>query len=331
MELQFAKEQGYKIKVIKGLQFNKQDSPFVEYVEELSSQKDILKGSKRQIVKSLLNNLLGRFALNLFKPITKTVSKKNMDYILATKEIKTFKVINSNNFLVTYNPIVNKEICESHNLDYFKVILSEKDISSNYEVFNDISIVISSFVTAYARVHMHKIKLGILAAGGNLYYSDTDSIVTDLNLDDLKTSLADKVGVKLGQLKLEHLVKKGYFISNKTYLLVTSDGEQIKKAKGVISDNLSLADFESMYFNKTTVVAQKSISEIFPGKGFVIIKKVDVTLNWDSFTKREKIYNPKYNMWVDTKPLFFDTLTKSLAIHIPNYIISYKTKTKLTT
>jgi hypothetical protein len=66
-----AKANGYKITVLKGLQFNKQESPFKEYVEELSRQKDTLTGSTRQVVKSLLNNLIGRFALNFVKPICK--------------------------------------------------------------------------------------------------------------------------------------------------------------------------------------------------------------------------------------------------------------------
>jgi len=76
-----------------------------------------LKGSPRQVVKSLLNNLIGRFGLNFIKPITATVNKKELDRILATKEVKTFKEINEENYLITYNPVVNKAICESHNLD----------------------------------------------------------------------------------------------------------------------------------------------------------------------------------------------------------------------
>lgn len=328
VEIKFAIEQGYKIKVIKGVQFNKQVSPFIEYVEELSKQKDQLKGSQRQIVKSLLNNLLGRFALNLYKPITKTVSSKDLDYILATKEVKTFKVINSENFVVTFNPIVNKEICENHNLDYFKVILNEKNIAASFEVFNDISIAMSAFVTAYARIHMHNIKLEIMAAGGGIYYTDTDSIVTDLNINQLKDSLRHKIGDKLGQLKLEHIVDKAYFISNKTYLLLTNEGKCIKKAKGVNSDSLTLADFEAMYFNNTSVLAQKLSSEIFTGKGFVIIKKVDITLNWDSFKKREKIFNYKSNLWVDTHPIYIDTVTLSITNYKPKHIVKYEKTSK---
>ena len=41
------------------------------------------------------------------------------------------------------------------------------------------SIVISAAVTAYARIHITNMKLDILKKGGRLYYSDTDSIVTD--------------------------------------------------------------------------------------------------------------------------------------------------------
>jgi hypothetical protein len=84
------------------------------------------------------------------------------------------------------------------------VILNEKNnkVISNVAVFQDVSIVVASFVTAYARVYMHKIKLAILSVGGKIYYSDTDSIVTDLTLDRLKETLGNQIGNNLGQLKL---------------------------------------------------------------------------------------------------------------------------------
>ena len=37
-------------------------------------------------------------------------------------------------------------------------------------------------------------------------------------------------------------------------------------------------------------------------KASVIIEKKDVVLNYDSYTKREKIYNSE-GIWIDTKPL----------------------------
>jgi len=320
-----AKANGYQITVIKGLQFNKQESPFEEYVKELSIQKDSLTGTSRKVVKSLLNNLIGRFALNFVKPITKTVNKTELDYLLTTKEIKTFKEINENNFLITYIPIIDKNICESHNLDYYKVILNEKNnkATSNVAVFQDVSIVIASFVTAYARVYMHEIKLAILNVGGKIYYSDTDSIVTDLTLDQLKKELHDKIGDKLGQLKLEYLLEEAYFISNKTYILLTTNGEKIIKAKGISAESLSLSDFKTMYLKKQSIIGEKLSSYINHTKGYVLLQTKEITIDWDSFKKREKIFDSKLNLWIDTRPLYIDNLSRSISIYIPKDIIKF--------
>jgi len=329
VELNLAKAHGYKITVIKGLQFNKQESPFTEYVTELSALKDKLNGSPRQVVKSLLNNLIGRFGLNFVKPITKTVNKANLDKILATKEVKTFKEFNEENFLVTYNPIVNKAICESHNLDYFKVILDEKgnQLGKN-AIFQDVSLVTAAFVTSYARVYMQEIKLAILKSGGLIYYSDTDSIVTNLTLKTLEEKLTGKIGNKLGQLKLEHIGEKAYFISNKTYILLTTKGKEIKKAKGIFPDSLSLADFENMYLKSKSVQGEKITSNTNYSRGSVTIQTKNITIDWNSFKKREKLFNSKYNLWIDTKPIYIDNLTKSIKLYQPFNIINYKKQTK---
>lgn len=318
IDLKFAKEKGYKIKVIKGYQFNIiKNSPFINYVDDLSLLKDTLTGSQRQVVKSLLNNLLGRFALNYIKPITKIVKKVELDYILTTKVIKTFKEINENNYIITYYPIVNKEICDSHNLDYYKVILNErkKNISENVDIFLDTSIVISSFVTSYARIFMHEIKFTILQNNGNIYYSDTDSIVTNLSLDKLKQILPKEIGNKLGQLKLEYQVREAYFISNKTYTLLLEDGKTIKRAKGVSSNSLEFADYVYMYKESKFTVADKTSSYIDYNRGSVTIMTKKVFIDWNSYKKREKIYNPKTNLWTDTRPLYIDNLTRSITIY----------------
>jgi hypothetical protein len=58
-----------------------------------------------------------------------------------------------------------------------KILNKYKD----YEVqtLNVCSIVISAAITAYAIIYMSKIKLDIIKNGGELYYSDTDSIITN--------------------------------------------------------------------------------------------------------------------------------------------------------
>jgi hypothetical protein len=42
-------------------------------------------------------------------------------------------------------------------------------------------------------------------------------------------------------------LEEAYFISNKTYILLTKDGKKIIKAKGISADSLSLTDFKTMY------------------------------------------------------------------------------------
>jgi DNA polymerase type B, organellar and viral len=226
VELQYAASKGYKIKVIKGYQFTKEYNVFDEYVQSLSEQKDKLQGSQRTVVKGLLNSLTGRFALNFVKPKTKIVDSEDLDYILATKKVNTFKEVNENNFIITYLPIVDKTLCEQHNLDYHKVILNESKakIVDKVDVFKDVSIIISAFATARARIHMHEIKLIIINNGGKLFYSDTDSLVTDLTLTKLIEIMPDKIGDTLGKLNFEYEIDRGYFISNKTYLLKLKSG-----------------------------------------------------------------------------------------------------------
>jgi len=325
VELQYAKKLGYQIKVTKGFQFNKELDIFDEYVDELSEKKDKLKGSQRQVVKSLLNNLLGRFALNFVKPITKTVHKTELDKILATKEVKTFKIINDDNFIVTFIPVVNKDICESHGLDYYKVILNERknNIVGKIDVFQDTSIIISAFTTAYARVHMHQIKLDILANGGKIYYSDTDSMVTNLSLDQLKEIMPDRIGNKLGQLKFEHTVNEAFFISNKTYALKTKDGKEITKTKGAVKDSIPYSHFQDLYLHSKSIKANKTSSTINYSKGSVTIETKEIDINWDSYTKRAKYYDPKTKLWTDTRPLYIDNLTKSIVVYVPKNIIKY--------
>jgi hypothetical protein len=76
----------------------------------------------------------------------------------------------------------------------------------------------------------------------NLYYSDTDSIYTDSELDE---SFIDSK--ELGKLKLEHICKRAIFLAPKVYCLETVEGEFICKVKGLKSEvNLSFQDFEKL-------------------------------------------------------------------------------------
>lgn len=85
------------------------------------------------------------------------------------------------------------------------------------------------FVTAYARVHLHRL-LTAAAATGEVYYCDTDSLVTSATL---------KTGAALGELKLEHRVRKGVFLLPKVYALRDEDGRDTMRAKGFSAEALT--------------------------------------------------------------------------------------------
>ena len=298
-ELKFAKSKGYEITVIKGYQFNKVNNIFDDYINDLFNKKKNSTGFLKLIYKSLLNNFLGRFGLNIVKPITQTVNKDKRDFILSTRSVQSHTVLNNDRFLITYSPIISKEICTEHGLDIIKILEKEskKNIENKLDLFKDVSIATAAFVTSYARIFINKIKLEILENGGTIYYSDTDSIVLD------KTYLNNNwIGDNIGQFKLEYEIREAYFISNKTYCLILNNGETIIKTKGVINNSLTVEHFKDMYWNNKNITATKFNSITNYQKASVVIEKKNVVLNYDSYTKREKTYNNE-GIWIDTKPL----------------------------
>lgn len=160
----------------------------------------------------------------------------------------------------------------------------------------DVSITTAAAITAYGRIHINKIKLLIMSLGGKIYYSDTDSVVTDIELPQ------EMLGKNLGLLKLEHKLKKGYFITSKTYLLETDKDKIIKKAKGFFSDSLSKSDYEEMYFNNKDIFSKKGNTIIDYTNGTVNISDKYATIHYNAYTKRKKLYNED-NLWIDTMPL----------------------------
>ena len=227
-ELKLAKMNGYKIRVIHGYSFNKVSNVFKRYVDFIYNIKTNPKDStQKSMAKSLLNNLLGRFGIKIDKPVTKLVSNKKFELLSLMNKVVSYKSIGINKTLLSYIDKLNPDIIESHNLDIVKLANKYKDHEDS--IFDATSVPISAAITAYGRIHISKIKLLIESQnmGGKVYYSDTDSIVTDIKLPEHMISPKD-----LGKLKLEHKIDKGIFISVKTYCLITDDQKVIIKAKG---------------------------------------------------------------------------------------------------
>jgi hypothetical protein len=225
--------------------------------------------------------------MNFLKTVTKLVDKKGHDLITTTRILKTFIEIDDNIYLDYYKPNIDKDICLSFGVDYIKALNDESfDESKSSRTYRSVSISTASAVLSYARIHMCKIKLHILNNNGNIYYTDTDSIVTDIKLPE---EFVDSK--EIGKLKLVHKIKEGYFISDKLYAYKSTENKIIKLSKGVKSKLLKFEDYIKMYnmevINKATkITSSRNYQEVS-----VLIKKNDnITLNTNVYNKRERIF-----------------------------------------
>ena len=149
---------------------------------------------------------------------------------------------------------------------------------------------------------MSRIELDILKKGGKIYYSDTDSIITDIKLTE------DLVDPKvIGKFKLEHELDMAIIPAPKVYCLkikddenlLTEDKKYIMKAKGGSSEDLTIENYEQMIKGVPMQIKKRS-SKTDWTKGTVEIKDDTINLSPDNYISRVKIwYN--YN-WVDTTP-----------------------------
>lgn len=315
-ELKFAKENGYNISVIQGYSFNRESNVFKEYVDKIYGIKsNPINKTQKSLAKSLLNNLLGRFGISLDRAITEIVNEERFEIISSMHKVTSYKTISPSNILVSYVPKLDNDIINSHDLDIIKLLPKFKD--KEVQSLNVSSVAISAAITAYGRIHISKIKLDILKHKGDIFYSDTDSIVTNIKLDDSMVSPTE-----LGKLKLEHNIDKGIFISGKTYWLSNNKGEVINKAKGIKSTSLSYFDYMNLLNDHNIDTAIKTESKTNWDLGHVTIGEKMVNINSDSYTKRLKVKVD--GKWINTKPLFINTIDKSIVVYKNNFsLITY--------
>ncbi len=144
-EILYARSQGYKIELLRGVQFSEKTRLFKKYVETLYKLRFSQgEGTVLSIIcKLLMNSLYGKFGMNLNKEnITQEFKEGN-------KEFRTFEASNGKAY------------------ELFK----EKKVLDSYT-----NTAIASFVTSYARILMHEMMSKI--PENDLYYTDTDSIWT---------------------------------------------------------------------------------------------------------------------------------------------------------
>lgn len=203
-ELKFAQNNGYIIKIIKGYNWVKEHDTFKDYVDRLAylkaNSEDV---THKNIAKLLLNSLFGRFGMSPYQLIRKIVNKNKGDNILLTRSTGEEIPLTNNHVLISYLPGPDADICKEFRLDYTDVLNSEEfGKPDRKSIIKGISIPTAATVTSYSRIHINKIKLQIInELKGKVYYSDTDSIITDVEFPDSMVYPSD-----IGKLKLESVL-----------------------------------------------------------------------------------------------------------------------------
>ena len=288
-EMDNAVKYGYSFEILNGYEF-KRGNVFKDYITKMYNLRlEYAKGHPLNLIaKLLMNSLYGKFGMRLestqvemFDTSNEMESQLLKDLLdLYGKTIKDF--IKLDNFIVTVrDSLLNYEYSE--NEDMF------------HQVGVDINIAIASAVTAGGRMWMSTLKNNPLF---KLYYSDTDSAAIDRPLPSYM------VGAALGQFKLEYVVERAVFLAPKVYGLLTTEGKEIVKVKGLTPD-ISIGDLDQLLIqdSQKVFIQEKWYKDLYEGE--ITPQQVAYTLKITS-NKRELVYID--GILGATKPFYYDEL-----------------------
>ena len=186
-ELEYAKTLGVKIvKVYKGATFHSAGFIFREYIDTLYKMRLEAKAEKNGVsdllCKLLMNSCYGRMALR--------------------KESETLSIFSGDegNDFKTHSEFKMGD-------NWVRIMKKKEELDKSFS-----NVAISAWVTAQARIHLHKI---LMKCKDTVYYCDTDSIFTSETLP---------TGKELGALKEEYRCKAACFLLPKTYAM-TAEGD----------------------------------------------------------------------------------------------------------
>lgn len=177
---------GYTYRFKKVYNYNHKSKLFNGIVKQLFKMKSEAeeKGNEalRQIAKIIINSLYGFWGINFYQRnqnIIKCNTIKNKKR-LSEEEIKIKVDKNKSNVLMGYlteNKLINHT--ELHNHSLYQIEDEIKPGAAN--------VGLAFFVSAYARTELYKLMRAIEQHEGQIYYCDTDSVITDLNIYEIKS------------------------------------------------------------------------------------------------------------------------------------------------
>lgn len=284
-EMDNAIEHGYTFEIIKGYKFTPKNL-FNVYMNVLYNLRQQFSKSHalNLIAKLLMNALYGKFGMKPVKSLVEIYDQNNESH----KENLKFNFDTLGESIQDYVQLDNFLIVVRDNLSNYKY--SEKD-----DMFHgsDVNVAIASAITAGGRIHMSYFKN---RQDIKIYYSDTDSLIVDSPLP------SECVGNLLGEFKLEHVIRVGYFIAppRRGYGFITTKGEEIVKVKGLTNKttNMSTITLSELLIkdSQKEFTQEKWYKNIFTrpasGGGKITTKQIAYRLKCTS-NKREAVYEKK--------------------------------------
>jgi len=286
-EIRKAKELNYNIKLIKTYYYTQTFNPFKDFVTDLYNkrlqyQKE---NNKMQLaVKILLNSLYGKLAQKLEQTEMKfSFNQEDKNEILKyfdenEKRINENKPMKYKINTPDHNEIKTKDGFVSEPRIFYITNLDVKE----YPKF--INPILALYVTSYARLELYKLIEEVEKNNKKVVYCDTDSIITDYKF---------KTSKKLGDLKLEHSIKKGIIIKPKFYYLKNEKNEEVYKIKGIFGikkyeDFINLLKTKKFKYVKFT----KFKESLKRGLNFNQILEVEKVL---SLEDNKRIWDKEFN------------------------------------
>ena len=286
-------ELGYQFTIIRGYHFETGDI-FSSYIKKLYELRlSYPKGHPlNDIAKLLMNSLYGKFGMRT------EITRVEIFNISSAYEREIF-----HSLLDTWGETVHDWFETDTHLFVVKdsIVDLKYNEEQNYYHGLDVNIAIASAITSHARVVMSAYKNSGLFT---LYYSDTDSIVIDRPLPEAL------VGVMMGQMKLEYVIQKAVFLAPKVYGLITENGEEIIKVKGINPAAIKANNIGFSHLSDLLIVdssraynQEKWYKHIL--EGTITVSDVAYTLKATS-NKRQSVYiNGVYEA---TTPYFYDKI-----------------------
>ena len=185
-----------------------------------------------------------------------------------------------------------------------------------------IQVQVASYVTSRARLILLKALRDVEHRGGNVYYCDTDSIVSDI---EFNPSIVNSS--KLGFWDCEGKPLQGIFLRPKVYseILDKVDPDTKKnlvnvKFKGITRETQKTLDFDSyehlyqelQYMKKDYEIIEKNKLQM---RSVMYMKKNELDFDYHEYRDKKMNFNTVEKRLMNyignyTKPLFFDTLEK---------------------